>query len=171
VTLKRARPGRPAATTGKGRHHEGAAVATPELATRLHSAAIHLLRLLRREDDASGVSAPLLSALSVLVFGGPRTLGELAAAEQVRPATMSRAVDALAAAGLAERVPDPQDRRVARIRATTAGVRMLKAGQRRRVAALTERLDLLSAGDRKRLQDAVDVLDRVVRQEGVEPAR
>ncbi len=151
---KRASPGRPPAPD----------LETAEIATRLHSAAIHLLRLLRREDDATGISAPLLSALSVLVFGGPRTLGELAAAEQVRPATMSRAVDALAAAGLAERSPDPGDRRVACIRATAAGRRMLDQGRRRRVAALTRRLEALSRADRARLAAAVDVLGRVLRE-------
>jgi DNA-binding MarR family transcriptional regulator len=150
MPTKRASPRRPAASS------------TAELATRLHSAAIHLLRLLRREDDASGVSAPLLSALSVLVFGGPRTLGELAAAEQVRPATMSRAVDALAAAGLAARVPDRVDRRRSTIRATAAGTRMLRAGQRRRVTALTTRLDGLSAGDRRTLLSAAGILERVL---------
>lgn len=138
--------------------------ATAELATRLHSAAIHILRLLRREDDAAGVSAPLLSALSVLVFGGPRTLGELAGAEQVRPATMSRVVDALAAAGLAERGPDSDDRRVVRIRATAAGTRMLKAGQRRRVAALTARLQGLTATERRTLASAAAILERVIDQ-------
>lgn len=150
---------------GRGRRpaSKGAAAGpAADLATRIHSAAIHLLRLLRREDDASGVSAPLLSALSVLVFGGPRTLGELARAEQVRPATMSRAVDALAAAGLAERVRDPDDRRVVRIRATAAGTRTLREGQLRRVTALTARLDALTAGERRRLADGVAILERLV---------
>src|SRR6476661_10655355 len=81
-------------------------------AIRLHSAAIHLLRRLRREDDASGLSAPRLSALSVVVFGGPLTLGALAAAEQVRPPTMTRIVSALEAAGLVQREPGPRDGRV-----------------------------------------------------------
>ena len=79
------------------------------LADRLHSAAIRLLRRLRAEDAASGVSAPRLSALSVLVFAGPRTLGELAAAEQVRPPTMTRLVTALEAQGLLARTGDPAD--------------------------------------------------------------
>src|SRR6185295_4232056 len=70
------------------------------LADALHSAAIHLLRTLRREDDASGLSAPRLSALSVVVFGGPLSLAGLAAAEQVKPPTMSRIVDALVERGL-----------------------------------------------------------------------
>lgn len=150
---KRARP----------HHAAGPRSAAPaELATRLHSTAIHLLRLLRREDDASGISAPLLSALSVLVFGGACTLGELAAAEQVRPATMSRAVDALAAAGLAERTPDAGDRRVVRIRATPAGRRMLEAGRRRRVASLTARLEALTGADRRTLRSAIGILERVL---------
>lgn len=161
MPVKRARPGPGSGRPLRGAPARGAAAgaATSALATRLHSAAIHLLRLLRREDDATGISAPLLSALSVLVFGGPRTLGELAAAEQVRPATMSRAVDALAAAGLAERVPDPEDRRAVRIRATAAGRRVLEAGRRRRVATLTARLDALAAADRRTLASAVAILE------------
>ncbi|CAA9348463.1 MAG: hypothetical protein AVDCRST_MAG40-2756, partial [uncultured Gemmatimonadaceae bacterium] len=87
--------------------------ATPPepLADRLHSAAIHLLRWLRREDGAAGLSGPRLSALSVVVLAGPLTLGELAAAEQVRPPTMTRLVDALAAEGLVRREPDACDGR------------------------------------------------------------
>ncbi len=73
------------------------------VADRLHSASIHLLRRLRRQDDASGVTAPHLSALSVLVFGGARTLGELAAAEQVTPPSMTRIVRNLEAGGLVAR--------------------------------------------------------------------
>src|SRR3954467_2258933 len=83
--------------------------AAADLADRLHSAAIHLLRRLRRADTASGLPAPRLSALSVLVFGGPLTVSELAAAEQVRPPTMTRIIGALEAAGLAEREGDPKD--------------------------------------------------------------
>ena len=81
--------------------------AAVQVADRLHSAAIHLLRSLRREDDAVGLSAPRLSALSVVVFAGPITLGALAAAEQVRPPTMTRLVQALEAEGLVERLAAP----------------------------------------------------------------
>src|SRR5918992_1439308 len=80
-------------------------------ADRLHSAAIHLLRRLRRVDVASGLTAPRLSALSVVVFSGPLTLGALAAAEQVQPPTMTRIVGALEAAGLVQREPKPGDGR------------------------------------------------------------
>ncbi len=64
-------------------------------ADRLHSAAIHLLRRVRLQDAAAGVGPAQLSALSVLVFAGPKALGELAAAEQVKPPTMSRVVAGL----------------------------------------------------------------------------
>lgn len=88
------------------------------LATGLHSVAIGLLRALRREDVASGLTGPRLSALSVLVFGGPRSLGALAAAEQVRPPTMTRLVAALEADGLVTRQPDPRDGRAILIHPT-----------------------------------------------------
>src|ERR671934_2351081 len=98
-----------------------------EAADRFHSAAIHALRHVRRVDPATGLSAARLSALSVLVFGGPRTLGELAAAEQVRPPTMTRIVRALEDEGYVRRESDPTDGRVARLHPTPAGERMLWA--------------------------------------------
>ena len=84
-------------------------------ADRFHSAAIHALRYAAREDPASGLSAARLSALSVLVFGGPKTLGELAATEQVRPPTMTRIIHALEADGCVRRTSDPDDRRVTHV--------------------------------------------------------
>src|SRR5918912_3988253 len=92
-----------------------------EAADRFHSAAIHALRRVRREDPATGLSAARLSALSVLVFGGPRTLGELAAAEQVRPPTMTGLVRALEEGGYVRRDADPDDGRVHRLRSTAKG--------------------------------------------------
>ncbi|AUN31441.1 MarR family winged helix-turn-helix transcriptional regulator [Niveispirillum cyanobacteriorum] len=133
------------------------------VAERLHAASIRLLRLLRREDDDSGLTAPRLSALSILVFGGPRSLGELAAAEQVRPPTMSRIVDALAAAALVSRDPDPTDRRGVRIAATEAGRALLLAGRARRVAALDARLAPLTVEEREVLRRGVEILERVLR--------
>src|SRR5437763_14825350 len=116
-----ARPKRAPATAA-------ASVAPPiDLADRLHSAAIHLLRRLRREDDASGLPAPQLSALSVIVFGGPLTLGELARAEQVRPPTISKLIVELERHGLVERDVDAADRRSVRVRATGRGTKVLHA--------------------------------------------
>jgi DNA-binding MarR family transcriptional regulator len=134
------------------------------LADRLHSASIHLLRRLRRQDDASGVTAPHLSALSVLVFGGARTLGELAAAEQVRPPSMTRIVQNLEREGLVEREADPADRRAVRLRATDAGRRILEAGRARRVHSLAERLRALDADELACLERAAGLLDALVRE-------
>ena len=137
--------------------------AETELADRLHSAAIHLLRRLRREDDASGLPAPQLSALSVIVFGGPITLGALAAAEQVRPPTITKLVATLEAAGLVERETDSEDRRVVRVKSTARGARLLQEGRQRRVAMLAGSLADLSAADRALLERAALVLEKVVR--------
>src|ERR1700682_719948 len=84
-----------AKSKGRNNHAERAL----ETAGRLHSVAIHLLRRLRVSDLASGIGPAQLSALSVLVFGGPRSLGELAEAEQVRPPTMSRIVAGVGGGG------------------------------------------------------------------------
>lgn len=134
-----------------------------ELATRLHSAAIHLLRRLRVEDAASGLSAPRLSALSVIVFAGPVTLGDLARAEQVRAPTMSRLVAGLVKSGLVEADRDPSDRRVQRIRATPKGRSLLEAGRARRVRRLANDLEGLSPKDFETLSKAVGMIERVAR--------
>src|SRR5436305_3006283 len=118
-----------------------------EAADRFHSAAIHALRHVRRDDPASGLSAARLSALSVLVSGGPRTLGQLAAAEHVRPATMTRIVQALEEASLVSRERDPRDGRVARLRATAKGERVMWRGRQRRVENLAALLGRLAPAE------------------------
>jgi DNA-binding MarR family transcriptional regulator len=137
--------------------------AATSLAGRLHSAAIHLLRLVRAQDEATGLSAPAASALSVIVFGGPITLGVLAAAEQVRPPTITRLVQGLERAGLVRRARDPRDRRVQRVHATLKGRRVLLATRARRVAVLARALEHLPRDDRARLERAAGILERVLR--------
>ena len=134
-----------------------------DMATSLHAAAIRLLRTLRREDAASGISAPRLSALSVLVFAGPMSLAELADAEQVRAPTMSRIVEALVQAGLATREPHPSNRRMVRIAATAEGKSLLEAGRERRVRALTGRIARLADSERRALARGVEILEQIVR--------
>ena len=132
-------------------------------AERLHSAAIHLLRRLRREDDASGLTAPQLSALSVIVFGGPLTLGALATAEQVRPPTITRVVATLEGAGLVAREPSATDGRVVVVRATGAGRRLLEAGRARRTDVLARQLAALPAGDVVTLEQAAAIMEQLSR--------
>ena len=131
------------------------------LATALHSAAIHLLRRLRHTDEALGISPARLSALSVIVFGGPLNLRELAAAEQVTAPSMSRIVTALEAAGLVSRAPDPEDGRAIRLEATAEGRRVMFLGRERRVEALAAQLRTLTPADLAALASALEVLQRL----------
>jgi DNA-binding MarR family transcriptional regulator len=133
----------------------------PVVADLIHGAAIRLLRFVRREDVAAGLSAPQLSALSVLVFGGPQTMSALAAAEQVRPPTMSRTVDELERKGLAERVALPGDRRVNEVRVTKAGRAILEEGRRKRLARLVQVLAGTSPQELQTLRSAAAILVRV----------
>ena len=139
------------------------------LATRLHSAAIHLLRRLRVEDAATGLSAPRASAMSVIVFGGPVTLSELAKAEQVSVPTMSRLVSLLVRAGLVERGRDPDDRRAQRLRATAKGRALLEAGRARRVRVLTGDLERLPKAKLKTLAAALQMIERLARPAPSDP--
>ena len=107
--------------------------------------------------------APQLSAMSVIVFGGPITLGALASAEQVRPPTITKLVAALEEQGLVERETDPEDRRVVRVKATARGTKLLYEGRRRRVASLAESLGGLPAADRAALSAAIPILEKVAR--------
>jgi len=145
------------------RPRPSAATSAEALAQRLHGAAIHLLRRLRAEDDASGLTAPRLSALSVLVFGGPRSIGELAAAEQVRPPTISRLVRELERDGLVRRETDRADARIQRLHATAAGEALLTAGRARRVARLAASLAALPTADRRLLAQAAPLLEALAR--------
>jgi DNA-binding MarR family transcriptional regulator len=119
--------------------------------------------MLRREDESSGLSAPRLSALSVIVFSGPISLAELAATEQVRPPTMTRLVEALVQDSLVTRTVDERDRRMVRISATEAGKLILEEGRRRRVEALTRRLGGLADSEMRALLRGVELLERVIR--------
>jgi DNA-binding MarR family transcriptional regulator len=138
------------------------AVPDDELAARIHSASLHLLRRLAQEDRATGMSAPRLSALSVLVFGGTRTIGTLATDEGVTPPTMTRLIAAMAADGLVERLEDPADRRVVRVQATSAGRSLLLAGRDRRVATLAAMLRPLSPKERRRLDAAATIVESML---------
>jgi DNA-binding MarR family transcriptional regulator len=133
-----------------------------DLADQLHSAAIHLLRQLRKEDDASGISAPRLSALSVVVFGGPLTLGDLARAEQVKPPTMTRIVTGLEKDGLVKRKSDSRDRRLTHIVATPKGQKVLFAGRARRVERLAGAVGRLKSKELAELRRGIQLVKEIV---------
>jgi DNA-binding MarR family transcriptional regulator len=132
------------------------------VADGLHSAAIHLLRRVRKQDVATGEGPARLSALSVLVFGGAKTLGELAAAEQVKPPTMSRIVAGLNRSRLVTITADPHDARRMRIRATAKGTRLLQKGRQLRIVDLASHLDQLAPEDLAKLAKAVEILQKLL---------
>lgn len=132
------------------------------VADRLHSAAIHLLRRVRKQDVATGEGPARLSALSVLVFGGPKTLGELAAAEQVKAPTMSRIVAGLARSRLVEITSDPTDARRMNIRATAKGTRLLHKGRELRIQYLASHLQSLTPAELSQLGNAVEILQKLL---------
>lgn len=132
-----------------------------QVASALNSGAIHLLRSLAAVDRQSGLPRARLSALSVLVFGGSRTLGELAAAEGVAGPTMTRIVDGLIAEHLAERRPHPTDGRAVLIAATTAGEALMRTAQRRRIDVLVTAVSGLPPDQRPILAAAGPLLDEL----------
>lgn len=132
-----------------------------EVATALHRAAIRLLRTVRVADDETGVSAPKLSALSVLTFGGPQSLKSLAGAEQVTPATMSKLVSDLEAEGLVAKRIDREDKRGVRIEVTAKGRDLMEEGRKRRLALLNKRIAKLTREERAQLADASALMMRL----------
>ncbi len=134
-----------------------------DVANRLHSAAIHLLRRARRTDPLTGVSPAQLSALSVLM-GGPKTLGDLAAAEQVRPPTMSRLVGEMERAGVARKVSDRNDGRVVRVHATPKGLRALSRGRAMRIEAIERLMSELDPDDLSVVERAVGTIEKLLGQ-------
>ena len=126
----------------------------------IHSAAIHLLRRVRVVDEEMGITPARASALSVLVFGGPRTLTELAQAEQVTTATMSRLVSAMEAERLVRREPHEDDARSMRLHATPKARRILERGRALREQELETLFEPLSAADRTTVDRAAAIIER-----------
>lgn len=134
-----------------------------EVAGRLHSAAIHLLRSAAKTDTHSGQGPARLSALSVLVFGGPKTLGQLAAAERVKPPTMSRIVAGLKQSGLAKIQSEPGDARKKVISVTPKGERLLQKARKKRIQSLVESLKRLDESELKILRKAASLIEEILR--------
>ncbi len=133
-----------------------------DVADRLHSAAIHLLRTVRKTDTSTGISPARLSALSVLVFSGPRSLRDLAEAEQVTAPTMSRIVAGLESDGYVSRRADRHDQRAIQIRSTAKGKSALERGRRRRIESLTNLLRSASKDELATLSQAARLIEEAV---------
>jgi DNA-binding MarR family transcriptional regulator len=132
----------------------------PALAARLRLGVTRLARRLRQEAEA-GITPSMLSALSTLDRRGPLTIRALCAAEQVQPPTMTRIVAALLETGLVARDPDPTDGRVAWIRLTAAGRKLLERTRGRKEAYLARALRGLEPRELATLEDAAAILERI----------
>jgi DNA-binding MarR family transcriptional regulator len=134
-----------------------------EAVDRIHSAAIHLLRRVHEVDaETMGISPSRASALSVLVFGGARSLTELAAAERVTSATMSKLVTGMEREGLVRRYPDVNDARSVRLEATAKGRRILERGRARRLDLLERLLSSASDAEIAAVRTAAAVVERAI---------
>jgi DNA-binding MarR family transcriptional regulator len=165
-----AQRGQVAAVTDVDPARRRGSVDSMELAARLASISTVLQRHLSRTNAGEGLTRARLSALALLVLGGPRTLGDLAAAEHVRPPTMTRLVHAMESDGLVARHKNPDDGRSVVIRATAKGVEQLEVGRARQIAPLAETIADLDRSERSQLGEATDLLGRVLRDSTWESA-
>ena len=129
-----------------------------DLADRLHSTAIHLLRRVRVEDRASGIGPAQLSALSSLVFGGSKSLKQLATIEQVKPPTMVRIVQGLVEQRLVTTRADREDARKLQISGTARGRALMQRARMRRVESLARMLGDKSVAERAEIAGAIAIL-------------
>ena len=127
-----------------------------DFALRLNSSVTHLIRRIRRIDEAQGVGRARLSALAVLHFGGSRSMTELAHTELVTPTTMHHIVKGLLQDKLIRKVPDKQDKRRQILNLTAKGRRVIVKAQLARVAFLNK---LLDGQPRNRIAQALALLE------------
>ena len=133
-----------------------------KLAEQLHASAIHLLRQLRRADEAGGATASRLSALSVIVFSGPISLGKLAEIEQVRPPTMTRIVNALESQQLILKIRSQHDARIVHLSATNKGRRLLLTARKRRVRVLAGQINKIGKIEQENLASALSSIRKLI---------
>lgn len=136
-----------------------------EVANLIHSAAVRLLRRVRTADAEMDLDGPRAALLSVLVFGGPRPISQLAETEQVTPPAVTKMVSSLQAEGLVTRERDHADRRVVWVAATDSGRQVLERGRAARVRALADLLDGATAQELNTLADAAQIVAERLRHQ------
>lgn len=131
------------------------------LASSLRNSVMRLSRRLRIERASTDLSLNQLAVLGTLRRHGSLTVGELAAAERVRPPSMTRTVNCLCDLGLVRREPHTSDRRQVVIHLTDEAQRVLEEDRRRRDAWLARQLTELSADERRLLREVAPLLERL----------
>jgi DNA-binding MarR family transcriptional regulator len=115
-----------------------------------------------RQEAGQDLSPSLSSALASIDRHGPLTPSELAAHERVKRPTATRLLGRLAELGLAERAPDPVDRRSALISVSPAGRALLRRLRTRKNHYLAQRLATLEPAEVATLDRAAAILERML---------
>ena len=129
----------------------------------LRIAVMRLARRLRTERTSDALTPSQMAVLGTLVREGPRCPGELAAAERVRPPSMTRILNSLQSLGMATRTPHPTDGRQVLYAATDQARAMVRRDRQRRDHWLAHRMAELTAEQRATLEAAVPILDALAR--------
>jgi DNA-binding MarR family transcriptional regulator len=116
---------------------------------------------MRETDKQSGLTPARLSALSVLVFGGPTPLGRLARIEGVTSPTMTRIVDGLETLGLARRGEHPDSSRIVLVTATPDGRALMDSAAERRFDTIVRALARLSAAEQESVRAAAPLIEKL----------
>jgi len=131
-------------------------------AVLLRRGVLRLSRRLQAERPAQALSLTKISVLGHLARRGDLTLSELAAADRLRPQSLTRVLAELREDGLVEAAPAGGDRRQRRLRVTGAGRALLEVDMRRRDDWLAERMvAALTPTERDLLALAAPLLERL----------
>jgi DNA-binding MarR family transcriptional regulator len=132
------------------------------VAIALGSAIARLARQLRDTSNLpAGMTPERLGTLAMIGSAEASSVSELADAEGVRPATMSRRVSDLVEAGWVRRRPDGTDRRAIQLSLTVRGRRVFEGARRGSHSSLAEALKLLTAAERAQLRQLAAMLERL----------
>lgn len=145
---------------GPGGRKTGRAIGAGPLAAELRVAVMRTSRRLRAEAASREISPGQYSVLAA-IFGGPLTVGQLAAREQVQAPSMTRIVNALAAAEFVSRAENPQDKRQVLVRITDAGSTALLRARSKRTAWLAKQVATLTPQQRTTLHEAALILQEM----------
>ena len=130
-------------------------------AIRLRRVIGQLARQLNASSTGAGLTPSQASVLGLIVARGPLSLVELGKLEGLNPTMLSRVISRLAAMGLIDRIPDPEDLRSASVVSVAAGRRVDQQIKARRAAAVSECMQLLGADDVATLTTALPALERL----------
>ena len=132
------------------------------VADALRPSLLRLSRELRREARDVGVSPEQVAILVTIKYTPGVCSGELAAAERVSAAAMSKLVSRLERDGLVERTPSETDRRRVGLTLTAEGQRTLRRVRSRRTAWLATRLRDLDPASLAAVEAAAEPLARLL---------